>query len=72
MFFFETDHHLIIMWLITEFMYSLMKVCYNKCTTNYGNELDSTEERCIDNCVDKYFEITKIVTDVAFPQPGQQ
>ncbi len=49
---------------------SLMKVCYNKCTTNYGSELDSTEEKCIDNCVDKYFDITKIVTDVAFPQPG--
>ncbi|KAF0980223.1 hypothetical protein FDP41_013437 [Naegleria fowleri] len=42
--------------------FNMLTVCNKKCLTAYGKDLDDYEKKCVDSCVDKFFDAQKEIS----------
>ncbi|VVC36036.1 Tim10/DDP family zinc finger [Cinara cedri] len=40
----------------------MSRLCFNKCVTKPGGSLDSTEQKCVSMCMDRYLETVTLVS----------
>jgi len=40
----------------------MSRLCFNKCVTKPGASLDSTEQKCVSMCMDRYMETVSLVS----------
>jgi len=48
--------------LLTRCAQSVRDKCFAKCVQTPGRSLSSTEQTCLQRCVDRYAEVTELVT----------
>mmetsp|Transcript_3573 Transcript_3573/g.5560 ORF Transcript_3573/g.5560 Transcript_3573/m.5560 type:complete len:82 (+) Transcript_3573:100-345(+) len=47
--------------MMQELVGKITESCFKKCTGKSGDGLDSREQSCLSNCVDRYFETMNVV-----------
>lgn len=47
---------------VTELLTKVTNKCFQKCITKPGTSLDSSETKCLNHCVDRFFDSYNIVT----------
>ncbi|XP_050440581.1 mitochondrial import inner membrane translocase subunit Tim13-like [Adelges cooleyi] len=40
----------------------MSRLCFNKCVTKPANSLDSSEQKCVTMCMDRYMETVSLVS----------
>lgn len=45
-----------------ELIEEMQSKCFNKCVTKPGSSLDSYEQRCLGNCMDRFIDSYNLVT----------
>lgn len=48
---------------VQELMQKTVKHCFKTCVGRSGSSLSSSEQRCISNCVDRYFDSMAVVSE---------
>ena len=59
---FNVQITLVVMIIFPFYQNSMLTVCNKKCLTAYGKDLDDYEKKCIDSCVDKFFDAQKEIS----------
>jgi len=49
--------------MVQEMMNKMSESCIPKCIGKSGDGLDSSEKRCLANCMDRYMETMHVVTE---------
>lgn len=44
-------------------IYKLNDLCWEKCVDRAGSKLESKQEKCLSNCVERFFDVTEVVTN---------
>lgn len=47
---------------VTELLTKITNKCFQKCITKPGTSLDSSETKCLNFCVDRFFDSYNLVT----------
>ncbi|CAH1723783.1 mitochondrial import inner membrane translocase subunit Tim13-like [Aphis gossypii] len=47
---------------IEQLLMKMSRLCFNKCIIKPGPSLDSTEQKCVSMCMDRYMETVSLVS----------
>ncbi|OAF70391.1 Mitochondrial import inner membrane translocase subunit Tim8 A [Intoshia linei] len=46
---------------LTSYVHKLTDICWDTCISSISHKLDSKSSTCVDNCVNRYFDMQKVI-----------